>query len=127
MFNRIRYATHVLSSSHVDPCEQPDIGFEQERPVETSRVSRYIGGLIEVLIVSLVIGAIAAPPLARLWPTRMFDLNRTTAVVAAILAMLATHYFERFKAAIGRRLKIGERVAPYFGHRITRTIKTLRS
>jgi hypothetical protein len=127
MFNRIRYAAHVLSSSPVDPYGQPDIKFEKEQPVETTRVSRYIGGLIEVLIVSLVIGIIAAPPLARLWPARTFDLNRTTAVVAAILGMLAMHYFEKFKAAIGRRLKIGEKLAPYFGHRITRTITTLRS
>ena len=128
MFNRIRYAAHVLSSSPVDPYRHPDIKFEQEQPVETSRASRIIGGLIEVLIVAFVIGAIAAPFLTRFLPIRTIaDVSRTTAIVAAILGMLVMHFFENFKTAIARRLKIGARVAPYFGHRITRTIRTLRS
>jgi hypothetical protein len=125
MFSRIRYAAHVLSSSPVNPYEHADIAFEEEKPVEITRVSRIIGGLIEVIVVSLVIGTIAAPLFVRLWPIHA-NVNSMTAVVASILAMLFTHFFERFKSEIGNQLKIGQRVAPYFGHKITEAFKILR-
>ena len=126
MFNRIRYAAHVLSSSP-NPYEQADIKFEEERPVETTRVSFAIGSIIEVTVISLVIGAVA-PLLVRFWPARtVASANRLTAVVAAVLAMLFFNFFERFKAALGRRLQIADRVAPYFGHKIGNAIKILRS
>jgi hypothetical protein len=127
MFSRIRYAAHVLSSSPVNPYEHADIAFEEEKPVEITRVSRAIGGLIEIIVVSLVIGTIAAPLFVRLWPAGpIANVNHMTAVVASMLAMLFTHFFERFKSEIGNRLKIGQRVAPYFGHKITEAFKILR-
>ena len=54
------------------------------------------------------------------------DMNRTTAVIASILGILAAQFYEQIKNAIGSHLKIGEKIAPYFGHRITETYKTLR-
>ncbi len=127
MFGRIRYAAHVLSSSPVNPYEHADIAFEEERPVEITRVSRAIGGLVEIVVVSLVIGLFAAPLLVKLWrfPTSA-SLNHVTAFVASILAMLFSHLFERFKSAVGNRLGIANRVAPYFGHKISEAFKTLR-
>lgn len=127
MFSRIRYAAHVLSSSPVNPYEHADIAFEEEKPVETNRVSRAIGGLIEILVVSLVIGTIAAPLFVRLWPVHpTANVNHITAVVASIITMLFMHFFERFKSEIGKHLKIGQKVAPYFGHKITEAYKILR-
>ncbi len=129
MFNRVRHAAHVLSSSPVDPYEHPDIAFEEEQPVETNRVSRSIGGLIEIMLIGFVIGTFAAPLLARLWPLTKVaaDVNRTTAILAAILGMLAMYCVDKFQAEIRRQLNIGDTIAPYFGHRISRTIKILRS
>jgi len=129
MFNRIRYAAHVLSSSPVNPYEHADIRFEEERPVEITRVSRSVGGIVEVILFSFVIGTFAAPLLAHLWPLSKVsaDVNRTTAILAAILGMLAMYCIDKFQAEIRRHLKIGDRVAPYFGRRIARTIKILRS
>jgi hypothetical protein len=140
MFNRIRYAAHVLSLPKSDPYQKPDILFEEDRPEETGEVSRSIGGLIEVLLMSFVIGAIevllmsfvigaiAAPPLAHVWPMRTIaNADRTTAVLAALLGMAVMYSYERFKILFVVRLKIGARIAPYFGHRITRAVRTLRS
>jgi len=128
MFSKIRYAAHVLSSSPANPYERPDITFEAEEPVEVTRVSGAIGGLIEVIVVSFLIGIFAAPLLVRLWPARpVANLDHLTAVVAALLAFLASNLFERFKAHIAGSLKIGQRIAPYFGHKIANTSKILRS
>src|ERR1700688_2801907 len=105
MFSRIRYAAHVLSSSPVNPYEHADIVFEEERPVEITRVSRAIGGLIEVIVISFVIGVFAAPVLVRPWrlPTSM-NVNHLTAFLASLLGMLFTHFYDRFKSEIGNRL-----------------------
>ncbi len=128
MFSRIRYAAQVLSSSPASAHERPDISFEEERPVEVTRASKIIGGFIELFVVSIAIGAIAAPFLVRFWPAqKMANVNELTAIVAAMVAMLFTHFFERFKEQIATHFRIGERVAPYFGHRITEAIRTLRS
>jgi hypothetical protein len=127
MFSRIRYAAHVLSSSPVNPYEHPDIAFEDEEPVEINRVSKAIGGLVEIVVVSFVIGIFAVPVLTRMWPLHTIaNANETTAVIASILGMLTLHFFERIKSAIGNHLKIGEKVAPYFGHKISEAYKTLR-
>ncbi len=127
MFSRIRYAAHVLSSSPVNPYEHADIAFEEEKPVEVTRVSRAIGGLIEIIVVSFVIGIIAAPLLVRLWHLPVSgNVSHVTAFVASVLAMLFSHFFERFKTEIGNRLGIGQTVAPYFGHKIAEVFKTLR-
>jgi hypothetical protein len=130
MFNRIRYAARVLSNHPVNPYEQPDIAFEEEKPVEVTRVSRAVGSLIEVAVLSVVIGLVAAPFLVRIWRTWTVhpwaDVDHITAVIAAVLAILSSQLIERCKQAIGSHLKIGDRVAPYFGHKITSTIRTLR-
>jgi hypothetical protein len=127
MLSRIRYAAHVLSSPRVSPYEHADIGFEEEQPVVVSRVSRAIGGLVEVIVLSFVIGIFAAPFLTRVWPFHtIVDVNRTTAIIASTLGILATHSYERIKTEIQNHLKIGEKIAPYFGRKITETYKTLR-
>jgi|SRR5579864_5218250 len=128
MFNRIRYAAHVLSSTPVNPYERLDIAFEEEKPVEVTGASRIIGGLIEIVVVSILIGTISVHFLGHLWPVRtVAHVNEATAIIAAILGMLAIHFFEQFKAELGRRLRIRDKVAPYFGHRITHAIRILRS
>jgi hypothetical protein len=128
MFSRIRYAAQVLSSSPVAPHENPDIAFEEEPSVAVSKLSRAIGGFLELFVVSVVIGFIAAPFLGNLWPVKTFSgANRVTAVIAAILALLVSQTFERVKIQLGSQLRIGERIAPYFGHKIAAAIRTLRS
>jgi len=131
MFNRIRYAASVLFPSPVNPLEEPDITFEEEKTPEITRVSRAIGFVFEVAVIagaSFVIGVFVAPLFAGFWPTKtVASVGTTTAVIAAILAFLSGHLLEKMKSAIGNQLKIRVRVAPYFGHRITRTVQIIRS
>lgn len=129
MFNRIRYAAAVLSSSSPNnPYERSDIAFEEEKAPEVSRVSRFIGVVIEVLVITFGIGVFVAPAVARLWPARtVANVSTTAAVVAALLTFFSVQLFERFKVKLGAHLKIGEKVAPYFGHRITHAVKIIRN
>lgn len=128
MFNRIRYAAHVLSSPQADPYGQPDVRFEAEESVEVNRISRRIGGLVEVFIIGSVIGIVAAPILVHVWPLRTIEnVSNATAVVAAIVGILISQFFEKVKTEVVSRLHIGERIAPYFGHKITNAVKVLRS
>lgn len=127
MFSRIRCAAHVLSPQRVDPYVHADIAFEAEKPLEVSRASRLIGGLVEVIVISLAIGLFAVPPLSRLWPLRtVANAQHATAIIASILGISAMFFFEKLKAEVQKHLNIGERVAPYFGHRITEAYKILR-
>ncbi len=125
MFSRIRYAARVLSYSppKVDNYDEPDIVFEEEPREELTKLSKVIGSLVEVFLVSLTIGLVSAPVIHRLFPAKeKVGLATATGIAAAILAFIAQH----FLADLRLKLKIGERVAPYFGHKILRTVQTLR-
>jgi hypothetical protein len=128
MFTRIRYAAQVLSSSGANPWHTPDIVFEEKPTAVISKLSIALGNLIELMVISVVIGLLAAPFIGGLVPLRkvISDVNHLTAVIATVLTFLATQWFEKIKEQIGKRLGIGEKVAPYFGHRIARTYRILR-
>jgi hypothetical protein len=129
MFSRIRYAARVLSYSppKVSKCDEPDIVFEEEYRPEISKLSRAIGTLIEVFVVSVTMGLVAFPLVHFLFPAKEnASLATITGIAAAFLAALGSHIFERLNRIVRLNLKIGERIAPYFGHKITRVVHALR-
>ncbi len=129
MFSRIRYAARVLSYSppKVDKYDEPDIVFEEEPRQEVTKLSKVIGSLVEVFLVSLTIGLVSAPVIHRLFPNKeKVGLATATGIAAAILAFIAQRFLADLNARIRLKLKIGERIAPYFGHKILRTVQTLR-
>ena len=127
MFSRIRYAAHVLSSSPVNPYEHAGIAFVEEKPVRITRVALAIGSFIEITIVSFIVALVASPLVTRVWPGKQVaGVNSLTAFVASMLGLLGYIFFERFKSEIASRLRIGQRIAPYFGHKITDAIRILR-
>jgi hypothetical protein len=120
MFTRLRYAAGVLSRSVTSPYEEPGVTFEEERR-EANVASEKVGSLIGILIISLAVGVIGAPLLARIVPAKtMTSVTVVTSVIAALLAIALDH----LRAWATARL--GETVAPYFGHRITRAIRLIR-
>jgi hypothetical protein len=107
------------------------ITFEAEKTPEITRASRVIGTIFEIAVIagaSFIIGVFVAPLFAGFWPTKtVASVSTATAVIAAILAFLSSHLVDKLKSAIGDQLKIRVRVAPYFGHRITRAVQIIRS
>ena len=129
MFSRIRYAARVLSYSppKVDKCDEPDIVFEEEQRLEIGSVSKVIGTFIEIVILSVAVGTFAFPAIHFLFPAKEnASLATITGITAAFLSMLGYHMLERLNIILRLKLKIGERIAPYFGHKITRVVQALR-
>ena len=129
MFSRIRYAARILSYSppKVDKCDEPDIAFEEESRLEISKVSKVIGTFIEILIVSVTLGMVAVPAVHFLFPAKQnVSLATITGIAASFLSILFYRILERLNVIVSLKLKIGERIAPYFGHKITRTVQALR-
>jgi hypothetical protein len=129
MFSRIRYAARILSYSppKVDKCDEPDIVFEEESRLEASKISKYIGTSIEILAISVTFGLIAVPAVHFLFPAKEnASLATITGIAASILSILFYHILDRLNVIVRLKLKIGERIAPYFGHKITRTVQALR-
>jgi hypothetical protein len=70
---------------------------------------------------------LAAPSLSRFIPVHTFShMNAMTGLMAALLAIITDRILRNVDTHILQKLRIGEHIAPYFGHRITRTLKILR-
>ncbi len=129
MFSRIRYAARVLTYSppKVEKCDEPDIAFEEESRLETSKVSKYIGTSIEILVVSVTMAMVAFPVVRFLFPAKQnAGLATMTGIAASLLSIVGYHILDKLNVVIRLKLKIGERIAPYFGHKITRAMQALR-
>lgn len=129
MFSRIRYAARVLSYSPPKPSkfDEPDIVFEEETRVEPSKVSKAIGTLIEIFLISIAVGTVAFPAVRFLFPAKeSASLATIAGIAAAFLSIVGYNLLEKVKVVIRLKLKIGERIAPYFGHKITRAVQALR-
>jgi hypothetical protein len=129
MFNKLRYTARVLSSSFPekpDPCDTPDIVFETENPIEVSRVSRTIGSLIGIFLLGVVIGT-ATSSLAAAFPKlTTHGVTTISAIVGGLLAILWQNLIRDAHSKLEAHLKVGERIAPYFGYKIARTINLLK-
>jgi len=125
MFSKIRHASQVLSSVPKNLREEPDIVFEEQAPQEISSVSRRIGGLVELYVLAVVIGIIGAPLFSKFVPVHA-DVTTKTAIVAVVLTFTGHHLWNGINESIRKRLKIGEKIAPFFGYKIVRAMRILR-
>ncbi len=129
MFNRVRYAAKVLSDSPPKPnkFDSPDIVFEDVSPPEVTKVSKGIGAFIEIVMISTVVGLISGPVIHRMFPGKaQSGLMVITGIAASFLAILANRLIEDLNIRLRLKLKIGERIAPFFGHKIVRAVRTLK-
>jgi hypothetical protein len=129
MFSRIRYAAKVLtySAPKVSRFDEPDIVFEDESRPEVTKLSKVIGSLVEILLVSVAIGLVSAPLVHGIFPAKeRAGVATITGVIAALLAFLSQHFLSDLNNRIRLKLKIGEKLAPYLGHKILKTMHTLR-
>jgi len=130
MFNRIRYAAHVLaySAPKPDPYNHPDIVFVEQKEPEVSKVSRVISSFIGLLTVGLAFGSLSA----FFWKVLpLHTTNQNSAVAVGVLAVILSQvwaiFHQKLQAHLDQTLRVGERIAPFLGHKITRAIEILRS
>jgi hypothetical protein len=128
MFTRIRYAAHVLSSptTALQPHERPDIVFEDAKPQEVTAASKRIAKLIEILLISLLVSSVSVHFISAFFAQKNANLTGITATMAALLAIVLDHLRATINSKIGEKLKIGERISPYVGHRLARTYRIIR-
>jgi hypothetical protein len=127
MFNRLRYSMRVLSTRENDPFNAPDISFTDEKKPEISRISKAIAGLIEALVVSALVGTVISVFHDRLPFNKDFKVTGIAAAVVFIALVLYQTLIGRIHNTVEKQLRIGERIAPFFGRRITRVIDVIRS
>ncbi len=125
MFSRIRHASEVLfHSSPKNLHEEPDIVFEEESS-EISAASKRIGRYVEALIIVVAAGFVGAPLFARMFPSQG-HMTTVVGVSSAVLALIFDRLIRHMDRDILQKMRIGEHVAPYFGHRITKVAKVMR-
>jgi hypothetical protein len=128
MFTRLRYAAHVLSSpvASVPAHERPDITFEDVKPSKVSAASRMIAKSLEILIVSGAVGYGSASFISRAFMQKEANVTGIAAVVGSLCTLILNHFHERLNRKIGEKLRISDRLAPYFGRKIAKAYHILR-
>src|SRR5882672_699049 len=128
MFSSIRYAAHVLSHSpKPDPYTQPDIIFKEEEDQEVSKISRFISNSIGFFAVAVVFGASSAFIIKKLPVVKSQNVTVAVGIFAIILSQVWHHFAQVIQNRIQGALRIGERIGPYFGRKITKAVRILRS
>jgi len=129
MFNRIRYAAHVLAytAAKPDPYNHPDIVFVEQKAQEVSKVSRVIASSVGILTVSLAFGSLSA----FFWKVLPLHTAKNSVVAVGVLAVIFSQVWsiihQKMQAHLDQTLRVGERIAPFLGHKITRAIEIIRS
>jgi len=129
MFNRIRYAAHVLaySATKTDRYSQPDIVFVEQREHEVSKASRAVANFVGFLAVALAFGSLSAF-IFKLIPLHTAENSAVAVgVVAVVMAQFWNLIYQNIEGHLHRTLRVGDRIAPFVGHKITKAIDTLRS
>jgi hypothetical protein len=127
MFTRIKYAARVLSSPNKNQFEEPDIVFQEEKAPQVSAISTRIAGFLEVLVVSIFLTWVLALFHVVLPFEQTAKLNGPTATLVFIFVVIVQQIWGKLHSVIGTRLQIRDRIAPFFGRRLTRVVTTLRS
>jgi len=94
--------------------------------LRASRSSKFIGRLIE-LGVMLAIGAAIGYAVHLFFPQKQTaSIGPIAGALGSLLTLALDHPVGNIMASVRKYLRIGERVAPYFGHRIESTHQVLK-
>ncbi len=126
MFRRLQETIRMLRKPSENPFTKPDVVFVEELELRVSRVSKAIGGFIEALVLVLVAGY-AGSSIAGLFPKQTgFSVGTLAGITAALLSLFGIQLSNNLNRKLQLHLKIGQQIAPYFGHRLEQTYRTLK-
>lgn len=128
MFSRIRETVRILK--YREPQEAPGIVFVERVQPTVSKTGRFIAGLLEATIAVFVIGWIAAAlshAFDHLMPhPSSLTLTRITGALGAVLMLLGNMLRDDIQQKIRAHLNLSGIAAPFFGHKLEETFRTLR-
>lgn len=130
MFSRLRETFGILTY-RPDAHDRPDVVFVEDKPIEPSRASRAIAASIAVFVLITAVGMVARFLSQIIFPDQAtVSLSKLATILGGILGFLAYVLLDRqIHSWIDKvivRLQITDRLAPYFGNRLTETIRILR-
>jgi hypothetical protein len=128
MFRRIRETIEAFRSDKPAPHAVPDLIFVQEQKQELTSISRHIGRLFEGLLLTFaggIVGEVAWKSLASKNLIHV-SVGMTIGITSAISVWIGHALLNRLNEKVRFKLKIGERLAPYFGHRLYETYRILK-
>lgn len=85
-----------------------------------------IGTFLGVLLFAVIVGELASGFTAAFPKMTTHGLTTISAILGGFLGICWQRFINDVHANLIQHLKVGERIAPYFGHKITRTIHILR-
>jgi len=126
MLRRIKQAIETFEKRK-PAAHDPDIIFVEEQKQELTRLSRFLGTSIESLILSMGAAFIGYFVEKLLTPKHVvLSVGAVTGLASGIALLILNHAFHSMNHRIGLQLRLGERLAPYFGHRLYHTYRVLR-
>ncbi len=128
MFSRIKDATRIIT--YREPATGPDaVIVERDRPTTTA-AGKVISHVFELLVVVYALAHAAAyitDHLTKIIPaTRSVSLGTIAAAIGVLLAFVMHQLRDDIEQKIRAHINLSELLAPYFGHRIDRTIRVLK-
>ncbi len=125
MFGRVREAIRILSYKH-EPLH-PDLSSGPGDEVQVSSASSKIGRAIEYLLIAMAAGLVADLVFGFVSNHHtLLSTGTVLGITGAVMALLGESIFGFLNREIHLGLKLGEKLAPYFGHKLQEVLTTLR-
>ena len=96
-------------------------------PLRVSRVARFIGSLLEFGGFAVIGGGIGRLAQVLVPHKEAASIATLAGLLGAVLVFLFNQHLHRAIGALQKWFRFGERIAPYFGHRIENAYRVLRS
>ncbi len=126
MFRRIAEAKRILTYRRMETGAEPTCEIRPAQEPHTSNVSRRVASLMEVFAFAFLVGGIARFSESIMPHKTTADILPWVAILTGALVVLLNQSIHRVVTTIQQRLRIGEHIAPFFGHRIERVYRVLK-
>lgn len=128
MFTQLKQTIRILTYRN-SAVNGPDAVIK-ERPAQgTTGFGKFVAGFIEVLLVGYSVGFIAAKlgsAFHHLSPAKTVSLTTLVGALGALLFWFGHSMLGQLQALVKKRLNLADKLAPYFGHKMTETYRALR-
>jgi hypothetical protein len=128
MFSRIREALRIIT--HREPENGADAVIVERESTTPSRAGFFIAHTVEILAIAYLFGYVAGkigPFLYKLVPhPHLASVSTIIVALGFLLAMWLHSIRADLEKHLRAHLDLGNALAPYFGHRLTNAIRTMK-